>query len=287
MAQQKAMFSQYMFNGLMINPAYSSLDEAMNITALSRHQWIGFKGAPNTQSVSIHSPLKESNTSIGLIFMRDQIGEVINENGLMATAAQKVELGSNTYLSLGLSAGLGKYQGQYSMTGSTSAALDPIFADQNSLRSNLGFGLMLFSEKFYAGISSPFFYNRDLGSAPNVPTANRPHYLMQGGYLANLGPDLKFKPNMLIKYVNGSPVQIDLNANFLLKETLWLGASLRSLDSIDFLAEIQLSPNIQLGYAYDFTTSRLASVQNGSHEVVLSYRIKKNGGSSSVPRCYF
>lgn len=286
-AQQTAMFSQYMFNGLVINPAYSSLDEAMNITALSRHQWLGFKGAPNTQSISIHSPIKESNTSVGLIFMRDQIGEVISENGLMATAAQRVELGSNTYLSLGLSAGMGKYQGQYSLTGSASAALDPIFADQNSLKSNLGFGLMLFSEKFYAGISSPFFYNRDLGSSSNVATANRPHYLMQAGYLADLGQDVKFKPNMLIKYVNGSPVQIDLNANFLLKETLWLGASLRSMDSIDFLAEIQLSPNLQLGYAYDFTTSRLGSVQNGSHEVVLSYRIKKNAGSSSVPRCYF
>lgn len=287
MAQQKAMFTQYMFNGLVINPAYSSVDEAMNITALSRHQWVGFKGAPNTQSISIHSPLKESNTSLGLIFMRDQIGEVISENGLMATAAQRVELGNDTYLSLGLSAGLGKYQGQYSLSGSASVGLDPVFEDQNSLRSNLGFGLMLFSQKFYAGISSPFFYNRDLGSNSNVETANRPHYLVQGGYLADLGRDLKFKPNVLVKYVNGSPVQIDLNANFLLKETLWLGASLRSMDSIDFLAEIQLSPNLQLGYSYDFTTTRLASVQNGSHEIVLSFRMKNSGSSSSVPRCYF
>lgn len=285
MAQQKAMFTQYMFNGLVINPAYSSVDEALNITALSRHQWVGFKGAPNTQSISIHSPIKESNTSVGLILMRDQIGEVISENGLMATAAQRVELGSDTYLSLGLSAGLGKYQGQYSLSGSASAALDPVFADQNSLRSSLGIGLMLFSQKFYAGISSPFFYNRDLGANSNVETANRAHYLVQGGYLVDLGRDLKFKPNVLIKYVNGSPVQVDLNANFLLKETLWLGASLRSMDSIDFLAEIQLSPNLQLGYSYDFTTSRLAGVQNGSHEIVFSFRIKNR--SSSVPRCYF
>ena len=108
---------------------------------------------------------------------------------------------------------------------------------------------------------------------------------MQGGYIADMGRDLKFKPNVLIKYVDGSPVQIDLNANFLLKETLWLGASLRSMDSIDFLAEVQLSPNLQLGYSYDFTTSRLAGLQNGSHEIVLSFRIKN--GVNSVPRCYF
>ena len=284
-AQQKAMFTQYMFNGLVVNPAYSSVDEALNITALSRHQWVGFKGAPNTQSASIHSPLKGSNTSVGLIFMRDQIGEVLSENGLMATAAQRVELGNETYLALGLSAGLGKYQGEYSLSGSTTAGSDPVFADQNSLRSSLGFGLMLFSQKFYAGISSPFFYNRDFGSVSNTPTANKPHYIMQGGYIADMGRDLKFKPNVLIKYVDGSPVQIDLNANFLLKETLWLGASLRSMDSIDFLAEVQLSPNLQLGYSYDFTTSRLAGLQNGSHEIVLSFRIKN--GVSSVPRCYF
>ncbi|HQS52739.1 MAG TPA: type IX secretion system membrane protein PorP/SprF, partial [Daejeonella sp.] len=96
-----------------------------------------------------------------------------------------------------------------------------------------------------------------MGTAKQSATAYKPHYLLQGGYLMDMGADIKFKPNMLIKYVNGSPVQIDLNANFLFKETIWLGASLRSMDSVDLLAEIQLSPNLQLGYSYDFTTSRL------------------------------
>jgi type IX secretion system PorP/SprF family membrane protein len=80
-AQQKAMFTQYMFNGLMINPAYSSIDDAINITALARQQWVGFNGAPNTQTISVHSPVNQSGTSAGLLFMRDQIGEVISENG--------------------------------------------------------------------------------------------------------------------------------------------------------------------------------------------------------------
>jgi type IX secretion system PorP/SprF family membrane protein len=286
-AQQKAMFTQYMFNGLVVNPAYSAIDEAMNITALARQQWVGFKGAPNTQTFTIHSPIKQSNTSAGLILMRDQIGEVISENGAYATLAHRVRVNEGTYLALGVNGGVGKYIGEYSLTGSASAGSDPVFADQNSLRANIGFGLMLFSDKFYAGFSSPHFYYRDMGGNSATATAYKPHYILQGGYLATISPDVKFKPNVLVKYVSGSPVQIDVNANFLLKETIWLGGSVRSMDSFDILTEIQLTPNLQLGYSYDFTTSKLSRVEKGSHEIVLSYRIGAKGSLSNTPRCYF
>lgn len=286
-AQQKAMYTQYMFNGLVVNPAYSAIDEALNITALARQQWAGFKGAPNTQTFSVHSPVRHSNTSAGFILMRDQIGEVISENALTGTLAHRVRLREDTYLALGLSGGISKYRGEYSLSGSESALADPVFADENSLRGNFGFGLMLFSEKFYAGFSSPFFYYRDLGSASSSPTAYKPHYLLQGGYLLPLGQEIKFKPNVLVKYVSGSPVQVDLNANFLIRETVWLGGSLRSMDSFDLLAELQLTPNIQLGYSYDFTTTKLARVEKGSHEVALNFRIASKGSASTLPRCYF
>lgn len=286
-AQQKAMFTQYMFNGLVINPAYSAVDQSLNITALARQQWVGFKGAPNTQTLSIHSPIKSSNTSVGLILMRDQIGEVIRDNGAFATVAHRVEVSEGTYLALGVNGGISKYVGEYSLTGSASASSDPVFVDQNNLRGNFGMGLMLFSEKFYAGISSPFFYYRDLGGESPSETAYKPHYIMQGGYLVSLSPDIKFKPNVLVKYVSGSPVQIDVNANFLLKETLWLGGSVRSMDSFDIIAELQVTPNIQVGYSYDFTTSKLARVEKGSHEIVLNFRIGSRGSESTLPKCYF
>src|SRR5690606_15579400 len=160
--------------GLVINPAYSAIDETLNITALARQQWVGFKGAPNTQTLTVHSPIKQSNTSAGLILMRDQIGEVINENGAFATLAHRVQVQEGTYLVLGVNGGISKYVGEYSLTGSTSAGSDPVFADQNSLRGNFGVGLMLFSDKFYAGISSPFFYYRDLGGEAPSETAYKP-----------------------------------------------------------------------------------------------------------------
>ena len=146
-------------------------------------------------------------------------------------------------------------------------------------------GVMLFSEKFYAGISSPFFYYRDLGSTSATRTAYKAHYMLQGGYLADLSENVKFKPNVLVKYVNGAPLQMDVNANFLLKDAIWLGASWRSFDSFDAIAEIQLGPNVQVGYSYDFTTTGLSKVESGSHEVMLNFRFPIKG--RSFPKCYF
>ncbi len=279
--QQKAMFSQYMFNGLIINPAYSAVDEALNITAVSRHQWVGFKGAPNTQTFSVQTPLKESNSSFGVILMRDQIGEVLTDNGVMASFAQRVALGEKTFLALGVDAGVSQYQESYSRISDFTSNTDPLFQDANAVRGNAGLGLMLFSDRFYAGISSPFMITTNGASS----TVNKKHYILQGGFLAPLGEDLKFKPNALIKYVNGSPLQMDLNANFLLRETVWLGASWRSFDSVDFLAELQVGENMQLGYSYDFTTTKLARVEKGTHEIMLSFRFPVRG--RSFPRCYF
>lgn len=286
-AQQRPMFTQYMFSGLTVNPAYSAMDEALNVTALARQQWVGFKGAPNTQTFSLHTPIRQSNTSLGFIFSRDQIGEVISENGIQGTIANRVEIGNETFLALGLNAGINKFVGQYSIAGSNSSLVDPVFADQNYFRGTLGFGLMLFSPKFFAGFSSPYFFNYDFASANSSPIDHKAHFLIQGAYLQDIGDDIKFKPSLLVKYVNGSPLQIDLNAHLLFKETFWLGASWRSLDSIDLLAEMQISPNIQLGYSYDFTTTKLAAVEKGSHEIVLSFRILTRGSTKLLPKCYF
>ncbi len=283
-AQQKAMFTQYMFNGLAVNPAYSAMDEATNVTMLARQQWTGFKGAPNTQTLSAHSPIGTSNSSAGLLVVRDQIGEVISETGVSLTFAQKVQLNEKTWFSAGVIGGFSRYVADYSQV-SASAANDPTFVDQNDTRGNFGLGVMVFSDKFYAGISSPYFFYRDLGSASKAVTAYKPHYLIQGGYLMQLSSDVKFKPNVLIKYVNGSPMQIDVNANVLLKETVWLGVSVRSFDSVDALAEVQVTPGIQLGYSYDFTTTQLSQVEKGSHEIMLSFRLGVKG--RSFPKCYF
>src|SRR5690606_10697674 len=130
--------------------------------------------------------------------------------------------------------------------------------------------------------SSPFFYYRDLRNPSESGTAYKPHYFLQGGFITPLGDFLKFKPNVLVKYVSGSPVQIDLNANFLVNETFWIGGSMRSMDSIDLIAEINIGQNLQLGYSYDFSTSRLARVEKGSHEIMLNLRLGHRGSNTTL-----
>ena len=283
-AQQKAMYTQYMFNAMAINPAYAAVDEQMAVTMLSRHQWVGFAGAPNTQSFSIHTPIKQSNTFVGGQILRDQIGEVINETGGYLTLTQRVALGLKTYLSVGINGGLSSFKATYSEINSPGSVNDPLFQNESSLRGNFGFGVMLFSDKYYVGVSSPHFYYSDLSASSNA-VKQRQHYMVQAGYLATINQNLKLKPNFLVKYVNGSPVQFDLNANLLINETLWVGASYRSLDSFSALASVYVTKDIQFGYSYDVAHTALSKVQKGSHEVMLQFRMGVKGRDQ--PRCYF
>lgn len=288
-AQQKAMYTQYMFNTLAINPAYSTIDESLTITGLSRHQWVGFKGAPNTQTLSIHSPIGESNTFIGGILVNDQIGEVIRETGGDLSVAQRVPVGQDSYFSVGINAGSSNFAAAYSDNFKQSPASpnDPVFENQSNMRINFGWGIMLFSDKYYVGISAPHFFYRDLGALAKAASnsAYRPHYILQAGYLVQLNDELKFKPNLLVKYVNGSPTQFDINANFLLSETLWLGASYRTLDSFDVLASVFITSDLQVGYSYDFSNTQLSRVQKGSHEIAIKLRLPVKGRDHTA--CYF
>lgn len=271
-AQQKAMFSQYMFNPIIINPAFPATDESLNITTVVRQQWVGFNGAPNTQTLSIHSPLGASNTFMGLTAFRDHIGESLTETGGFFTLAQRIKLSSKTYLAIGFNGGISQYAENYSNLGSSvDVNDDPSFINRNDLRFNFGAGIMLFSDKFYAGLSSPFLYTLDENNKYS------PFFTLQSGYIIKVGDDLMVKPNILGKYISGSPLQIDLNLNFLLKEAIGFGVSYRSMDSVDFLAEIFLSKKLSVGYSYDYSITRLARAHSGSHEVMINMRLPVSG----------
>ncbi len=288
-SQQQAMYTQYMFNTLAINPAYSSLDDAFTITGVSRMQWVGFKGAPRTQTLTLHTPINDSNTSIGAILINDQIGEVIQETGGYLSLAQRVEIFDETFLSVGFNGGVSSFKASYSdnYNYSPGSINDPVFQNSKEMRANFGFGVMLFSEKYYLGFSSPHFYYRDIASLGKeaASTKYRPHYMVQAGYLLQLGENFKFKPNFLAKYVNGSPVQMDFNANLLISETIWVGASYRTKESFDLMASFFITPSIQFGYSYDFTNTELAKIQKGSHEIMLKARIF--GKTKDQTSCYF
>ncbi len=264
--QQQPMYTQYMFNGLLINPAYAGIDQMVSATAQTRLQWLGFDGAPETHTFSVHSPMKNELVSGGLTLMHDKIG-VTRQSYLTTSWSYKV-LFKETTLALGLQGGA-----TFVNMNLNSVELpdpnDPFFMG-NEVRSwipNFGVGAFYYSSNYYIGASIPHFMNNPLRQT-NYKQIR--HYFVAGGYVFDINEDFKLKPNFLIKGVNGSPIQFDLNANVLFKDRYWLGVSYRSSESFDLLLEANIGDQFRLGYSYDLVTFQLS--RNASHEIMLNYR---------------
>jgi type IX secretion system PorP/SprF family membrane protein len=282
--QQQVMFTQYMFNGLAINPAYAGSHETMSVTALARQQWTGLEGAPSTQTFSVHSPLKKERFSLGFLFLHDKIG-VTNQNGVYGSYAYRIPVTKKAKLAFGIQGGATFYNAQYSKVSAT----DPAFMNDIRLaQPNVGFGIYFNTDRFYAGISLPqlmqtTFSNNSVDSDSKLLR----HYFATAGYVFDVSPSLKLKPNLMIKAVNGAPVQFDVNLNALLRDVVWVGFSWRSFDSFDAILQLQLTEQLQVGYSYDFaTTTDLSRVNGGSHELMLNYRFTFTKSKIVSPR-YF
>lgn len=283
-SQQQAMFTQYMFNGLAINPAYAGSQESITVSATARRQWTGIEGAPQTQTFGVHSPIRNERMALGALFMHDNIG-VTNQDAINLMYAYRIPVSDRGRLAFGLQGALTFYNAEFSKVSAT----DPRFAnDVRSITPTVGFGTYYQTDRFYVGFSIPQINQSNLDNQNQGANSKLiRHYFLNAGYVIDINPLLKLKPNVLVKSVAGAPLQVDLNANVLINEIIWLGLSWRSFDSIDALAQFQVSPQLQVGYAYDFaTTTSLNSVAGGSHEFMLSYRLANTRSRIVTPR-YF
>ena len=284
-AQQQAMYTQYMFNGLALNPAYAGSHDALSLTGLARIQWVGIEGAPNTQTFAAHSPIADR-SSVGLFLIHDNIG-VTNQYGIYSSYAYRIPMGKGA-LSMGLQVGFNNYSINLNQVSTKLQDQNFSVSDGGGLLPNFGAGLFYSSERFYVGASVPHIRNNELFQ-DNVESFNARqfrHYFLTAGYVFDVGPSLKLKPNFLVKAVQGAPVEYDINANLLIKEVLWVGASYRTNDAMSFLIEMLLSPQLRLGYAYDYTTTELQEFNTGSHELMLNYRFAFDKSKVLSPR-YF
>jgi len=267
-AQQDPIYSQYMMNGMVINPAYMSMDDAVNLTLVGRNQWVGVDGAPKTASLSFYTPFKATNTSLGFSAMNEKI-TVQSRTGFNFHVSQKINLNENLRLSLGIKLGMSQFKENNSQLTTT----DPVFAENASyMKSEVGFGMMFYSDKFFVGLSSPTFQSFDMGNKVNK-IVYKSHYYLQAGYLMDAGDNVKIKPNILVRKVSGSGLGIDFNTSLLIKELVWLGVSYRSEKTITGLVQVRITPNFSFGYSYDTPmSSNLKGAQSVSHEIMLNYR---------------
>lgn len=287
-AQQEAMFTQYMFNGLAINPAYAGSHESLSATLLFRDQWTGLPGAPSTQTFSVHSPISNAKIALGLQVIHDKIA-IFNQYGVNGSYAYRIFTEKGT-LSFGLQFGFTSYNADLSAL-SPQDPTDPVFqGDVNKVMPSFGAGVYYYTDRFYLGLSAPQLVTNslteDIVEIDGDARQDR-HYFLTTGYMFELSHNVKLKPNILIKAVEGAPIQMDLNANVLFSDVLWLGVSWRSLSDIDALIELQLTDQLLLGYSYDFaSTTDLRRVNSGSHELMLNYRFRYSKNKVITPR-YF
>lgn len=273
--QSEPMYSQYMLNGLIINPAYAGVHRVMDIALIYRNQWTGINGAPETKTISMHTLLNDKKSGVGFNLIRDDIG-VTSQTMINVNYAYRLQLRQGV-LSFGLVPQLNLVNFDFPDLNLQNSN-DPSFTGKQNFREiSFGAGMFYHSEKFFLGLSLPHLTRSDLFEQ---------HWFLNSGYVIDLQPFVKLKPSILMKYVKGAPLEIDINATVFWKNRFWLGASLRSFDGIYALTGINISRQFGIGYAFDLALTDLNPYAKGTHEIMLKYRFSFNKSMILSPR-YF
>ena len=284
-AQQDSQYTNYMYNTISVNPAYAGSRDAFSIFLLHRTQWVGLDGAPVTNNASLNTPIGDSNFGIGLSFVNDRIGPS-TENTISADLAYFIQISPNYRLSLGLKGTANIFNLDVNKLNIYNTN-DPQFQNFDSeFNPNIGAGAYLFSDNTYVGLSVPnMFESKHYNDNDVAITKEKMHFYLIAGHVFEFSPNFKFKPAFLAKGVEGSPLQLDLTANFLLYEKLTLGAAYRWDSAVSGLVGFQISNSIFAGYGYDMETTKLSNYNSGSHEIFLRFEIFSNN-RISTPRFF-
>lgn len=274
-SQQEALFTHYMYNTLAVNPAYAGSRDALTMTALGRFQWVGFKGAPTTQTFTAHAPLASNSFGIGVSFVNDNIGPT-NTTSLYLDLAYRLKLDENSRLCFGLKGGMNNYAARLGSV-QTQEMNDAAFSGTRSgLLPNAGFGIYYQRPRFYMGASIPkvvenTFKSKDAASSVVLGTENRTYYLI-AGTVFDLNPRVKLKPTVLGKLAEPGFVQGDVTAQLYFDDLFNIGVMYRTQDAVGVIAGINISEQLLFSYSFDFSTNnRTAKYNGGSHEILLRY----------------
>ncbi len=288
------VFSQYLQNGLMINPAYAGSRGALSTFLSYRKQWMGMKGSPDIKTLSLHTPLKNDKVGLGLSgqFMSYGYTKSVSIYGIYA---YHIRLKSGK-ISLGLKGGFDRSNTDFAgiLLSNTN---DPVFTtvDEPYMLPNISAGAYYFNNRFFAGFSVPAFlsYRRtSSGSVQAYHSFSDYDLMFSGGALIIFSDFLKFKPSFLVNYSLSDPAgikQFDINGNLILGDLLWVGGSWRTSEKVAVgILQVQATPQLMFGFSYDYPAGRMDYMTkgfNGSSEFILRYEFGYKV-SASNPR-YF
>jgi type IX secretion system PorP/SprF family membrane protein len=308
-AQQDAQYSQYMFNGIYINPAYAGYKEQLNVHSFYRNQWTGITGAPKSMSVAVDAIANDGNVGLAFQVASDRLGAESNVSAY-ASYAYRLRVGNSENSRLSFGVGLGVMQ--QGLDGDKLNARD---ADDNSILKvgnqsvfapDARAGIFYSDDRFYAGFSADNLIAQYIINKKNLSVyfqTPKSHYYLTAGMLLPINEDVQLKPSFLLKDDRGGPTSLDLNAFVLFGNKFWLGASYRTAvklydksylqtdlqktNSMVGMVDFFVTNNIRIGYAYDQTLSKLSGYSGGSHEISVGIIIKPKSVVRMLTPRYF
>ncbi|WP_281631809.1 PorP/SprF family type IX secretion system membrane protein [Flavobacterium luteolum] len=291
-AQQDPEYTHYMYNMSVVNPAYATgIPAMMNFGGLYRTQWVGAVGAPKTFTFFGHTAISDK-IEAGISFISDDIGDgAKKENNVYADFAYVLKLGGQNKLSLGLKAGFSSMQTNFNGFQFTDPQTDLAFAENiNATKPNIGVGAYYFRDNLYVGLSVPNLLKSkyiEEKSGINAFGSEEMHTFLTAGYVFQLNDALKLKPAFMSKFVKGAPITLDVTANVLYNEKFEFGAAYRIDDSVSALFNINVTPTLRVGYAYDYTLTNFGQFNSGTHEIMLLFDLDLLGkGFDKSPRFF-
>ncbi len=276
--QQLPQVTQYMFNAYSINPAVAGTMDKVQINSVNRYQWEGIVDAPRTYTLSFQSQLENDRSGIGMYLYTDIVGPT-RRIGIQGSYGYQFQLNENLKLSMALSAGIM----QFAIDGHKIELEDnnDLFI-QSSLSSKVvfdgKFGLYLYSDKFYFGLSAPQIAHNKLKVYEDIVESNsflENHVYMNTGYKIDINSDISIEPSVLVKYVSPVPVKVDANVKLEYQKRLIFGGGWRSNDAINIMLGYNWNDNIVFGYAHDFTMTDLQPYAGATHEVLVGIRFDR------------
>lgn len=299
LAQQAHQFTQFTYVRPFYNPGAIGEDDVFSVTGRHRNQWSGLEGGPNSQNLVIEFPRAYNSLGFGVIFNRAAIG-IQEVNDLSGIYAYKLRTGS-ALMSLGLQFSYRQFINDFTKAGLIAIdgfELDPSLEQKkfNTNLWNVGFGIYLSGENYHTGLAIPRMVKSDIG-IPSIETGStevRHLYGMLGAKFS-LGDEWEARPDLLLKYVESAPFDVDIQSNFIYREQLHLGVNARAggtqntlLESIGVLIGFNFTSQIFASMSYDFNTTALRQYEDGSFELVLRYRAFKDRSPKNIqnPRYY-
>ena len=269
-SQQDPLYGLYLNNPLLINPAYSGINN--NLTAFTgyRNQWAGFDGSPKTLNAGGHLSLWQNKLGAGLVVVSDKIGENTNTQ-VTGTFAYKLPVGDGKTLSFGMQAGFINYKVDPSQL-TLQAPTDPVFAPVNQMKPNLGAGIMLKSDKYLVGLSVPRLINSSFDLGGQKINVYEQHYYLLGSYLFFINERIILKPSVLLKAVKGSPLSTDLNFNINFYRNYTAGIYTRNFNAYGLLLQFNFLEKFRIAYAFEVPTNQAIGTRFVTNEVMLSIR---------------